>query len=151
MIPAKARHEQVTLSWGDIRDASEGELGERGPSCGPFAFEIRAWDISSSDTEDLAQRFQIAKANVRKSIRAHKGISVYRDGILVLPSRKMPATGLASTSEGSAESEHVSARVRSLVMSQSLPTTIPNWKTPAIARALCRMPPCVTSKESLKP
>src|ERR1700728_373578 len=86
VIPAKARHEQVALSWEDVREASEGELRERkSPSCGPFEFEIRAWDISSSDTEDLAHRFQIAKANVRKSIRAHKGISVYRDGILVLP------------------------------------------------------------------
>ncbi len=86
IIPAKSRQEHVTLSWQDVRDASEGELRDRqSASCGPFEFEIRAWDISSSDTDYLSQRFQIAKASVRKSIRAHKGISVYRDGILVLP------------------------------------------------------------------
>lgn len=84
VVAAKSRHEKVVLSWEDVREASEGEL-RKSPSCGPFEFEIRAWDIGSNDTEDLAQRFQIAKASVRKSIRAHKGISVYRDGILVLP------------------------------------------------------------------
>jgi len=86
IIPAKSRHEQVLLSWEDVREASEGDLRSRkSPSCGPFEFEIRAWDISSNDTDDLSERFRIAKASVRKSIRAHKGISVYRDGILVLP------------------------------------------------------------------
>lgn len=86
IIPAKSRHEQVTLSWEDVRESTEGDLRDRKlPSCGPFEFEIRAWDISSTDTDDLSERFQIAKASVRKSIRAHKGISVYRDGILVLP------------------------------------------------------------------
>ena len=86
VVAAKSRHEKVLLSWEDVSEASEGELrGRKSPSCGPFEFEIRAWDIGSNDTEDLAQRFQIAKASVRKSIRAHKGISVYRDGILVLP------------------------------------------------------------------
>src|SRR6185503_19420962 len=86
IIPAKSRHEQVLLSWEDVREASEGDLRSRkSPSCGPFEFEIRAWDISSNDTDDLSERFRIAKASVRKSIRAHKGISVYRDDILVLP------------------------------------------------------------------
>jgi len=86
IIPAKSRYDQLGLSWTDVKEASEGRLRtHKSPSCGPFEFEIRAWDISSTDTEDLSQRFQIAKASVRKSIRAHKGISVYRDGILVLP------------------------------------------------------------------
>jgi signal transduction histidine kinase len=82
----KSRTAQMALSWEDVKESSEGALrGRKAPSCGPFEFEIRAWDISSSDTDDLSERFQIAKASVRKSIRAHKGISVYRDGILVLP------------------------------------------------------------------
>jgi signal transduction histidine kinase len=86
IVAAKTRQQQISLSWQEIQEASDGDLRDhKTPTCGPFGFEVRAWDISSSDTEDLAQRFQIAKANVRKSIRAHKGISVYRDGILVLP------------------------------------------------------------------
>jgi signal transduction histidine kinase len=86
VVRAKSRHEQVALTWSDVREANEDDPQKKKlPFCGPFEFEIRAWDISSSDTEDLAERFQVAKANVRKSIRAHKGISVYRDGILVLP------------------------------------------------------------------
>ena len=53
--------------------------------CGPFNFEIRAWDISSAGTEEIANRFNFKKNQVRKAIRAHKGISIYRDGVLVLP------------------------------------------------------------------
>lgn len=86
IVKARSRTTQTALSWEDVKEGSEGALkGRKAPSCGPFEFEVRAWDISSSDTEDLSERFQIAKASIRKSIRAHKGISVYRDGILVLP------------------------------------------------------------------
>jgi signal transduction histidine kinase len=53
--------------------------------CGPFSFEIRAWDIASDDTQEIAEHFEFEKTQVRKIIRAHKGISIYRDGILVLP------------------------------------------------------------------
>lgn len=53
--------------------------------CGPFSFEIRAWDIASDDTQEIAERFDFQKSLVRKAIRVHKGISVYRDGVLALP------------------------------------------------------------------
>ena len=53
--------------------------------CGPFSFEIRAWDIGSDDTQEISDRFDFKKGRVRKAIGAHKGISVYRDDILVLP------------------------------------------------------------------
>ena len=53
--------------------------------CGPFSFEIRAWDIGSDDTQEISDRFAFQKTLVRKAIGAHKGISVYRDKILVLP------------------------------------------------------------------
>jgi signal transduction histidine kinase len=81
------REHPITLSWSDIRKNSEiaRKLKPAKPDCGPFTFEIRAWDISADDTRWLAERYQIAKGNVRKAIRAHKGISVYRDRILVLP------------------------------------------------------------------
>lgn len=81
------RNHPVAMTWKEIRKASEisRKLSENAPSCGPFEFEIRAWDIGAEDTRDISEHFEIAKGNVRKAIRAHKGISVYRDGILVLP------------------------------------------------------------------
>lgn len=85
----KGRHRQcpITIDWGEVRKGSELEskLQKDSPGCGPFEFEIRAWDIGSEDTREIAEHFEIAKGNVRKAIRAHKGISVYRDGILALP------------------------------------------------------------------
>ena len=54
-------------------------------TCGPFEFEIRAWDLGSDDTLEIQERFDISKTSVRAAIRAHKGISIYRDEILVLP------------------------------------------------------------------
>lgn len=83
----RARQKAITLPWSEIRNHPEigRKLKMDKPGCGPFAFEIRAWDISADDVRWLSERFQIAKGNVRKAIRAHKGISVYRDGILVLP------------------------------------------------------------------
>ncbi|OQA79904.1 MAG: Sporulation kinase E [bacterium ADurb.Bin243] len=52
---------------------------------GAFSFEIRAWDIGPEDTQEIADHFDLQKAKIRKSIKAHKGISVYRDGLLALP------------------------------------------------------------------
>jgi len=58
---------------------------EESARCGPFSFDIRAWDINPDGTEEISSKYGIAKRQVRTTIRAHKGISVYRDGILVLP------------------------------------------------------------------
>lgn len=66
----------------------ENELGldvKPNPACGPFRFEIRAWDIGSEAIEELADRLNLSKAIVRKNMRAHAGISLYRDHVLVLP------------------------------------------------------------------
>lgn len=83
----KPRSAKVDLVWSQVSSQSQdSDLSERErPGCGPFAFEIRAWDIGSADTEEIAEHFEMGKINVRKAIMAHKGISVYRDGILVLP------------------------------------------------------------------
>jgi signal transduction histidine kinase len=77
----------VSIDWGEVRRNSPvaKKLKDKEPECGPFQFEIRAWDIGAEDTQDISSQFDIAKGNVRKAIRAHKGLSVYRDGILVLP------------------------------------------------------------------
>ncbi len=53
--------------------------------CGPFSFEIRAWDIDAGGIGEISDRHNLARSSIRSAIRAHKGISVYRDGILVLP------------------------------------------------------------------
>jgi signal transduction histidine kinase len=77
----------IKIEWPEIRKQSElaRKFKDEPPECGPVEFEIRAWDIGTDDTREIAEHFDIAKGNVRRAIRAHKGISVYRDGILVLP------------------------------------------------------------------
>jgi hypothetical protein len=90
----KPRREKLKYSWEQIYDAIK-EHSRFEPvhfpfkaaktHCGPFTFELRSWDIGSDDTQEIAKRFDFQKSKIRKAIRAHKGISVYRDGILVLP------------------------------------------------------------------
>ena len=85
----KVREEELELSWESlsesVRDRLAFPFSAEGARCGPFSFEIRAWDIDSDGTEEISERFDLRKSAVRKSIRAHKGISVYRDGVLILP------------------------------------------------------------------
>ena len=84
-----ARGRKLKLAWRQIHDAIQDKekfpYSEKGANCGPFSFEIRAWDIAGEDTQEIAEKFDFQKSQVRKSIRAHKGISIYRDGVLVLP------------------------------------------------------------------
>ena len=83
------REKDLTQYWGKIHDAiqdrSRFQYSFDKTHCGPFSFELRAWDIAPEDTQEIAERFDFQKSQVRKAIRAHKGISVYRDGVLVLP------------------------------------------------------------------
>lgn len=89
LVEGKPRQKKVTLSWEQVYDSIQDK--ERAPfssdeySCGPFEFEIRAWDMAADDTEEIATKFKFQKSRIRKAIRSHKGISVYRDEILVLP------------------------------------------------------------------
>lgn len=55
--------------------------------CGPFEFEIRAWDIGKEAIERYASRLNLDQApnRISKEIRTHSGVSLYRDNILVLP------------------------------------------------------------------
>lgn len=68
--------------WPDDGESSGNGVG---PRCGAFEFEIRAWDIDPDSIENIAQRFDLNKARIRRDIRNYRGISLYRDGILVLP------------------------------------------------------------------
>jgi len=54
-------------------------------TCGPFSFEIRAWDLDADSIADVSETFDLKKSDIRKSISLYKGLSVYRDNILVLP------------------------------------------------------------------
>ena len=83
------RTKELTLPWGRIHDAIQDrtrfQYSSEKTYCGPFYFELRAWDIAPEDTQEIAERFAFQKSQVRRAIRAHKGISVYRDCVLVLP------------------------------------------------------------------
>lgn len=83
------RNKGLKLSWERIYDVIQDRarfpFSFEAAHCGMFSFEIRAWDIASDDTQEIAERFDFQKSQVRRAIRAHKGISVYRDGVLVLP------------------------------------------------------------------
>ncbi|MEA2206383.1 MAG: hypothetical protein QOE77_3159 [Blastocatellia bacterium] len=86
----KGRTRKLKLGWQQIYDNERDEskksrFDAKNAHCGPFSFEIRAWDIAQEDTQELSERFDLKKAQIRPTIRAHKGVSVYRDRILVLP------------------------------------------------------------------
>lgn len=70
---------------------AQGKNGERNRDtktlCGPFRFEIRAWDIGADAMQTYAGRLNLGQTpgQISKEIRTHSGVSLYRDNILVLP------------------------------------------------------------------
>lgn len=86
-----SRTMSLSRTWKEIvRNKTKREIArlafvEDAAHCGPFQFEIRAWDIAAEDTAEIAERFDFKKSQIRKAIGAHKGISLYRDDVLVLP------------------------------------------------------------------
>jgi len=89
IVEGTGRKKKLNFTWEQIYDVIQDRarfpFTSETAHCGSFSFEIRAWDIASDDTQEIADRFEFQKSQVRKAIRAHKGISVYRDGVLVLP------------------------------------------------------------------
>ena len=82
------RKQNLKLNWNRIVESNDGvrsNSSETKATCGPIEFEIRAWDIASEDTTEISEQFKIARSKIRNAIKAHKGISVYRDNLLVLP------------------------------------------------------------------
>ena len=69
----------------EARTEDRAEGGEARFSCGPFEFEIRVWDLSTDDTRDMAEHYRETRSRIRGVIREHRGISLYRDDVLVLP------------------------------------------------------------------
>ena len=87
-----------TIHWryryrpiGGAGSREEARVEERGGNgdpervFGPFEFEIRAWDLSLDDTRDMAEHYREARSRIRGLIKEHRGISLYRDDVLVLP------------------------------------------------------------------
>jgi len=81
------RSAKGTVNWAQVKEqADDATLNTmEKPGFGPFTFELRAWDTASQDTHEIAERFELTKSSVKLDIKAYKGISVYRDGVLVLP------------------------------------------------------------------
>ena len=77
------RDHDVREEWAPIRGATAEDA--TGPECGPFQFEIRAWDLTQDDTRDIAEHFSENRRYVRAAIKSQQGISLYRDDVLVLP------------------------------------------------------------------
>lgn len=71
----------------DMKHSGErAKLSPSYPACGPFSFEVRAWDLDSDSVSEAMEHFHLRnRSAVRGDIRAFKGISLYRDNVLVLP------------------------------------------------------------------
>ena len=83
------REREIQERWTTIHDslpqADQVGIDDRGPGCGPFEFEIRAWDLTKDDTRDIAEHFGETRSSVRAAIASQRGVSVYRDDVLALP------------------------------------------------------------------
>ena len=86
---ADGRKQEIEAAWSQTfqfaKDNWRLPHSEQRANCGPFSFDIRAWDVDSEGSQEIAAKYNVARSSVRRAIRAHKGISVYRDGVLVLP------------------------------------------------------------------
>ena len=88
-VDSAPKTREVNAQWSQIHQFAKSNWrlshSEQKANCGPFSFDIRAWDIDADGSEEISQKYKVARNSVRRAIRAHKGISVYRDEVLVLP------------------------------------------------------------------
>ena len=54
-------------------------------NCGPFSVEIRAWDRDREGLEPIAERTDQSITQIRRTLNAYCGVSIYRDGFRVHP------------------------------------------------------------------
>lgn len=59
--------------------------GDEGPGCGPFDVEIRAWDRDRDGLAPIAVRENLTISQLRKTLDAYCGVSIYRDGFRIHP------------------------------------------------------------------
>ena len=86
----RKRETEGSIEWkvenyNDVPDLLNVEKELKDYTAGPFSFELKAWDMDAESLQDVSQRFSIGKRDIRSSIKLYKGISVYRDKVLVLP------------------------------------------------------------------
>ena len=85
-----------SLTWNEILEDLSEELNKDSqktfralsdvkPSCGAFNMEIRVWDRDAESIQDITELYSMKRALYKNTLRAYKGLSVYRDGVLVLP------------------------------------------------------------------
>ena len=85
-----------SLTWNEILEDLSEELNKDSqktfralsdvkPSCGAFSMEIRVWDRDAESIQDITELYSMKRALYKNTLRAYKGLSVYRDGVLVLP------------------------------------------------------------------
>jgi signal transduction histidine kinase len=55
------------------------------PRCGPISIEIRAWDRDREGLEPIAVRENMTISQIRRTLDAYCGVSIYRDGFRVHP------------------------------------------------------------------
>jgi len=89
-LDGNRRSENSAQTWRTLKDdvaRNHHRYQPKGdkPLCGPFNFEIRAWDLDRDSVELAAGQFKMQKSQIRTEISTFKGLSVYRDHILVLP------------------------------------------------------------------
>lgn len=78
---------EIHLKEQELKEEKSGSfLAESGnkPSCGPFKFEIRAWDRDPDSLKKL-ETDKLSIRDIRKDLDAVSGITIYRDGFRVLP------------------------------------------------------------------
>lgn len=79
------------ITWEEIKEKCDSLLSDNliyfdDVNCGPFDFEIRVWEMSNDYLSTISEKYGLkSRIIVRKVINNLKGISVYRDGVLVLP------------------------------------------------------------------
>lgn len=83
-----ARKIEFRLLWPEVYDNPIIPLEESNnlnAVCGPFNFEIRAWDLNPDERREISAQYNITAREIQRSINSNKGISLYRDHVLVLP------------------------------------------------------------------
>jgi signal transduction histidine kinase len=76
----------VKLDNGEVIDVSRKlARGAERPVCGPFQVEVRAWDRDPEGLGPIAARENLSISQIRKTLDAYSGVSIYRDGFRVHP------------------------------------------------------------------
>ena len=96
------------LTWNEILEDLKSELNKtaqknyrilssKNPSCGAFKMEIRVWDRDAESIQDITELYSMKRSAYKNALRAYKGLSVYRDGVLVLPKSEASRDWIGST------------------------------------------------------